>query len=105
MVHYANISDGRSFSFLLTSMAANAPRPWGGCEDAREEKSRAEGERLETIKISVAKRHKDGTYSKRTKKSRAKRGDANYCISTAVRCEHGACIKEKSMLCAKAVIT
>ncbi len=27
--------------------------------------------RLETIKISVAKRHKDGAYSKRTKKSRA----------------------------------
>ncbi len=58
-------------------MAANAPRPWGGCEDAREEKSRAEGERLETIKISVAERHKDGTYSKRTKKKRKTSCEAN----------------------------
>ncbi len=29
------------------------------------------------------------------RRSRAKRGDANYCISTAVRCKHGACIKRK----------
>ncbi len=51
----------------------------------KKSRERYKRERLETIKISVAKRHKDGAYSKRTKKSRAKRGGADCCISATAQ--------------------
>ncbi len=44
--HYANISDGRSFFSFLPSMAANAPHPWGGCDDAKRVESVANGCKL-----------------------------------------------------------
>ncbi len=44
---------------------------------------------------SVARASRFSALSTFLRRSRAKRGDVNYCISTAVRCKHGACIKEK----------
>ncbi len=69
------------FSFLFYHPWRTICAIHGTAVRTQEKKSRERSERLETIEISVAQQHRNGAYSKSTKKSRAQRGDADIQIA------------------------